>query len=249
MDRIKADLPVAVDVDKMKAVIDALPKESRPTARAALKEGKAEWSPKYAYAANGRIMATTPNIQGIPAACREAVIIPEGQEVVDVDLVSAHANIAALVTEDEVLSSELQTTDVYQKLADTLSIERGDAKIRFLSWLNGKTDDMLEAYIGVRYPRLYRYVSAVDRDNPAQRTLLASTWTEVEGRILTYVLARLPEGISLIAPMHDGLVYRRPVARGELDQQVAALWQAGARAVTGTEADWKVKISVSDRWR
>lgn len=249
MARIKADLPIAVDVAKMKEIIAELPPESRAAAKAALREGKDQWRPAYAYSDNGRITSNKPNIQGIPAACREAVIIPDGHEVVDVDLVSAHANIAALIAEDDVLARELQTTDVYQKLADTLDIERGGAKMRFLAWINGNEDDMLDAYISVRYPRLHRYIAAVDINVPEQRTRLAATWSEVEGSILTHVIARLPEGLRLIAPMHDGLVYWRPKARADLDAQVVALWQAGARSVTGVEEDWKVKVTVSDRWR
>lgn len=249
LDRLSADLPIEVDEEKMKEIIATLPKEQRPTPRAALRKGKALWSPNYRFAENGRITCSDPNIQGLTAACREAIRIPEGQEVVDVDLTSAHANIAALVAGDETLERELQSVDVYQALADTIGTKRGDAKIRFLSWLNGKNDDVLEAYVGAKYPDLHSYITSVDRSIPERRTLLASTWTEVEGKILTHVLANLPDEVRVIAPMHDGLVYRRAKTSPHLDDVVAELWRDGAQKATGSTSRWKVKITVNDTWR
>lgn len=128
-------------------------------------------------AATGRMSSSAIPLQNIPKSLRHLFLAEPGRVLIQCDLDRAEPSVAAWLSGDRRLASDLRDGDVYQSLADRLGIERGQAKIVLLSLLYGKgiralaydlevseetasdiKDDLLDAY-----PDLARWMRQTTR--------------------------------------------------------------------------------------
>ena len=88
-------------------------------------------------AETGRCTSRTPNILGFPKELRSLVRARTGHGIVECDYSQMEIGVMAAMSDDEVMIADYNSGDVYQELANSLSLSRENAKIVFLSILYG----------------------------------------------------------------------------------------------------------------
>ena len=89
-------------------------------------------------ARTGRMASSRFAMQNIPKSLRTLFLADEGKVFLKCDLDRAEPSVAAWLSGDEALRDDLVAGDVYQGLGDRIGVDRGTAKIVFLSLLYGK---------------------------------------------------------------------------------------------------------------
>lgn len=91
----------------------------------------------------GRCTSKSPNLMGLPRESRHIIRPERGMQIIECDYKQMEIGVLAGLSEDELLTKDFNTGDVYTRFAESVAISRDTAKTLVLGILYGMTTNTL----------------------------------------------------------------------------------------------------------